>query len=320
VLYAAMRLINRPGGEDAPPAVREMLRRLLAVRATADWRDGGLHSARPLTPARIRRVHATLSSALTTAVRKKKITHDPSKNVELASAKVRRPLLWTPERVARWDATGVRPGPVMVWPPDLVGAFLDWLQDSGERLYPLIHLIATRGLRRGEVIGLEWADTDLDGARTISVLEDEDPEAEDRIKTDSSRRVIILDAENVRLLKAWRAEQAAERLRAGSDWVDSGRVFTNERGEPLVPGYLSERWARLVRRSGLPPVRLHDLRHCAATLMMAAGVPMKVISETLGHAKYWWTADTYGGVVPQLAEAAAEATVAVVPRRRARGR
>lgn len=67
-------------------------------------------------------------------------------------------------------------------------------------------------------------------------------------------------------------------------------------------------------------MRLHDLRHCAATLMMAAGVPMKVISETLGHAKYWFTADTYGGVVPQLAEAAAEATVAVIPRRRARGR
>lgn len=321
-LYAAMAQINRP--LDGPPS--EMLRRLLAVRATASWRKG-LHNLKPLSPARIRRVHSTLSSALSTAAKRQMIGHDPSKNIELPTAKKRRPLVWTAERVAQWQRAGgwgdaeagvppaPRPGPVMVWTPAQAGEFLDWLEEREDRLYPLWHLVITRGLRRGEVGRLEWADTDLD-AKTLSVLEDEDAEAEAGIKSDSSRRVVLLDGENVKLLKAWRRTQREERMARGSRRVESGRVFTTELGEPLDLDYLSERWTRLVRWSGLPPVRLHDGRHCAATLMLSAGVDMKVVSATLGHKQSWFTADVYTSVVPDLAEAAAEAAVAIIPRAR----
>ncbi|MDF5758555.1 site-specific integrase [Spongiactinospora sp. TRM90649] len=326
-LYAAMTQINRP--VDGEPT--ELLRRLLSARAVATWtRDGeeepGLWQRRAIGPTTIRRVHATLSSALTTARRQGLIQHDPSKNVELAPARRRRPLVWTAERVRHWEKAGgwgdkkkgievaPRPGPVMVWTPAQAGAMLDWLEDVGDRLYPLYHLVMTRGLRRGEAGRLEWSDTDLDGAHTISVLEDEDAEAEQGIKSDSSRRVVLLDKTNVLLLKAWRTRQKTEQLAAGAAWVDSGRVFTTKTGEPLDLDYLTDRWQRLVRWAKQPPVRLHDLRHCAATLMLAAGVDMKVVSATLGHRQFWFTADTYASVVPELAEAAAEAAVSIIPR------
>ncbi|WP_068922139.1 tyrosine-type recombinase/integrase [Planobispora rosea] len=345
-LYEAMEQINRPiEGEPS-----ETLRRLLNARARAKWSDdkNALHSPRPLGPTRIRRVHATLSSALSAAYRQKKIKHDPSKNVELPAARRRRPLLWTPERVARWQETGSRPGPVMVWTPSQVGAFLDFLEACEERLYPLYHLIATRGLRRAEACGIRWENIDLTSStKTLSILEGEDDD-EPGLKTDASWRVTTLDATNVKLLKAWRKEQTEEKLAAGEEWVDSGRIFTKPTGEQLDLDVISQRFDRALTRHAtirrrhaeegwsiqrlarvhrvpegavtfalqapLPPVRLHDLRHCAATLMLAGGVDMKVVSATLGHSQYWFTADTYTSVVPELAEAAAEAAVALIPR------
>lgn len=331
-LYEAIRQINRP--PNGQPS--EMLRRLLAARAPAKWKGaqpGQLHNGKPLSPARIHRIHATISSALSTAMREKKITHDPSKNIELPSAKKRRPLLWTPERVARWRrqlaaeaakplverAPVPKPSPVMVWTPTLAGEWLDLLVEWEERLYALYHVVVTRGLRRGEVCALEWADTDLDGGGTISVLEDEAAEAEDGIKSESSRRTVKLGKPNVALLKAWRKTQAQERLAAGKEWVDSGKVFTDQIGRPLDLYWVTDHTQHLVKKSGLPPIRLHDMRHCAATMMLASGMDMKDVSATLGHRHYWFTADTYTVVLPELAEAAAEAAIALIPRRRSSG-
>ena len=93
-------------------------------------------------------------------------------------------------------------------------------------------------------------------------------------------------------------------------WTDSGREFTREDETPLRPG-VSEHFATVVARLGLPPVRLHDLRHGAATMLLAAGQPPKVISETLGHSTTAFTMDVY----TQVAEAAAIAIAAFIPRR-----
>ncbi|WP_084468837.1 tyrosine-type recombinase/integrase [Nocardiopsis trehalosi] len=315
-LYAAMKQINRPTEDQAPS---EMLRRLLAARALAPKRklaEGekpGLKRKRPLSPARIRRIHAVASSALNAAVKKKLITVSPAAFVELDRVKKSRPLVWTAERVARWEQTGKKPASVMVWAPAQAGAFLDYAESTGERLYPLFHLVTTRGLRRGEVCSAAWADTDLDGAKTMSVLAG--PEEDDEgPKSEKSVRTFALDAENIRLLKKWRATQNAERLLAGDAWVDSGLVFTRAEGSPLRDEYLSQRFATLVKAAGLPPIRFHDLRHCAATFALSAGVDMKVVSETLGHSRYSFTADTYTSVIPEVAAAAAEATAAIIPR------
>jgi hypothetical protein len=96
----------------------------------------------------------------------------------------------------------------------------------------------------------------------------------------------------------------------GAGWTDMGLVFTHEYGRALTPDGVSQRFDRLLLRHELPPIRLHDLRHVAATLALTAGVDIKVVSEQLGHTTTQITGDIYMSVVPQVAQAAA----ALVPR------
>jgi hypothetical protein len=116
------------------------------------------------------------------------------------------------------------------------------------------------------------------------------------------------------VLRGHRARQSAERLQCGPAWVSTGLVFTREDGSAIHPDYVTRHFERLVRAADLPPIRLHDLRHGAATLALAGGANLKVVSEMLGHSGIAITADTYTSVLPQVARAAAEAANALVPR------
>ncbi|XRQ07482.1 site-specific integrase, partial [Actinomadura welshii] len=194
-----------------------------------------------------------LSSALNSAVKSKRLAHNPIEHVELPRIKGRRvkPYVWTAERVQRWQETGKAPGPVMVWTPAQTGAFLDFAVD--ERLYALFHLVAFRGLRRAEVAGLSWQDTDLTEAGTITIREtlpDEDDEYDDT-KSEAGERTVALDATTISVLRSWRERQRKERLAAGADiWVDSGRVFTREDGKPVRPQWISTRFDDLIDKHG----------------------------------------------------------------------
>jgi integrase len=117
----------------------------------------------------------------------------------------------------------------------------------------------------------------------------------------------VLDA-----LRAHRARQAAERLAFGAGFRDSGLVITAEDGRPLHPETLSGLFVRLARRAALPPIRLHDLRHSVASILLAAGTHPKVVSELLGHSTIGLTLDTYSHVIPSLAEEAAGVIAAAV--------
>lgn len=110
----------------------------------------------------------------------------------------------------------------------------------------------------------------------------------------------------VAVLRAHRAAQAAERLAWGPAYVDSGRVFTRENGEALHPETVTRRFGRLVAAAGLRRVRLHDLRHGFASLALAAGVPLAVISKRLGHSSIAITSDTYSHLLEGMGKAAAE--------------
>jgi site-specific recombinase XerD len=107
-------------------------------------------------------------SALSTAVKRRKITVNPGEHVELPSGRADRPLVWTEHRVEAWQRTGQRPAASMVWTPEHAGAFLDFA--AGDDLYALWHVIAFRGLRRSEAVGLPSSDVDLD-RRTLTVRE-----------------------------------------------------------------------------------------------------------------------------------------------------
>jgi site-specific recombinase XerD len=113
-------------------------------------------------------------------------------------------------------------------------------------------------------------------------------------------------------LRRHRAQQAAERLAWGAGWTDSGLVVTCEDGRPMHPETFSGTFTRLAARAGLPPIRLHDLRHSTASILLARGVHPKVVSELLGHATIALTLDTYSHVIPSLHEEAAGVMAAAV--------
>ena len=281
-----------------------MLRRLLEARTDTK------QARRPLTPNGVRSIHATARSALNAAVKRRKIAHNPALYVELERSRKPRALVWTDERVAQWQRTGKRPSPVMVWTPVQTGAFLDAVAD--DRLYALWHLIAFRGLRRSEAVWLAWSDVDLDAA-TATVRQDAHRDWHGP-KSDASERTVVLDAGTVAVLREHRKAQNEDRLLWGAAWTETGLVFTHEDGRALTPDGVSQRFDRLLLRHELPPIRLHDLRHVAATLALTAGVDIKVVSEQLGHSTTQITRDIYMSVMPQVAQAAADATAAMVPR------
>jgi len=123
-------------------------------------------------------------------------------------------------------------------------------------------------------------------------------------KSIASNRILALDPWTRQVLATHRERQ----LPAPHD----GYVFTRPGGRPCTPGYLTRRFIRLIRRAGLPPIRLHDLRHGAATVALAGGADLKAIQAMLGHASIILTADTYTSVLPDLACATAEAAAAQI--------
>lgn len=274
---------------------------------------------RPVSPASMQRIRSTLRAALNDAIEQQLgITFNPAKSVEMLSAKRAKALVWTEERVARWQASGERPSSVMVWTPEQTGQFLD--HAVSDRLYALWHLIAFRGLRRGEACGQMWTEVDLDrGELTVAkeLVVDGWEVYEDDPKTEASGDTIALDQGTVEVLREHRARQEREREKLGSAWADTGRVFTQENGEWLHPSKVTDRFGKLTAEAGLPPIRLHDLRHGAATLALAGGADMKTVQAMLRHSSITITADTYTSVLPQVARAAAEAAARLVPRARA---
>jgi integrase len=267
---------------------------------------------RPVSAATLRRIHATLRAALNAAVRAGLITSNPGRWPELPPAVRPRPQVWTPALAERWEREGWRPA-VGVWTAAQTSQFLG--QVRAHRLYALFHLVALRGLRRGEAAGLRWADLDL-AAGTLTVT-GQLQQLGGRLvagppKSDAGRRVVALDRTTIAALRAHQVRQQAERGAAGTGWTETGYVFTTRKGKPVGPDQLTRLFRRLVAGSGLPPVTLHGLRHGAATLALAAGTDLKIVQDQLGHSTIALTADTYTSVLPETARAAADSTAAVL--------
>ena len=178
---------------------------------------------------------------------------------------------------------------------------------SDQQAYALWYTIAFTGMRRGEAIGLRWVDVDLENRR-LSVRRALIPINREVIvsepKTVKGRRVVALDPATIEVLKAQAARQLSEQDDWDEAWTDSGLVFTAENGAALDPESVSRYWRQAVKKSMLPRIRLHDLRHTHATLALPAGIHPKVVSERLGHATISITLDTYSHAIPALQEEA----------------
>jgi len=322
---------------------------LLAARASDDpavrRSVAGQRPTGPNTKVRILAVaNSAFGEAATSAPgRPAVIAVSPAAGIRLGTGRKKkgvavRPKLWTAEReqawredfakrtegmsqldaFQAWRSTPARPGPVMVWRPEHLGAFLDVAVD--ERLYAMFCVFAYCALRRGEAVGQKLTEIDYQaGALMISttiVQVGWKARAKADAKTEESEAWVNAGPEVMEPLRAQRKRQLEERLRWGPAWNDTGYAHTLQDGNPYHPGYVSNRFERLAFMSGLPPVSLRDVRHCAPTYALAAGEDIKAVSAMMRHTSVKITADTYAVVLPELAAQVSGAVASVIPRRR----
>lgn len=255
-----------------------------------DGQDGGL------SPRTVRYVHTILRKALADAERWGLVVRNVVTLADPPKAKATR----APEFTA--------------WTADQLHSFIDHL--DGHRLRALYVFMATTGVRRGEAAGLRWRDVDLDRG-TATIVHTRIAVGYD-VHTGTPKngdgRGISLGTFTVEALREWRRQQLEERMAWGPAWVDSGYVFTWEDGEPIHPDRISKVFDDLVADTDLERIRLHDLRHTHATLMLADGVPIKTVSQRLGHKTIAVTVDTYGHVTADTDRDAADRFDGIISR------
>jgi integrase len=188
---------------------------------------------------------------------------------------------------------------------------------TADRLGALVALLLETGLRKGEALGLRWQDVDLDGrslrvARTLSRVDGQ--LVSDEPKTERSQRTVPISEQLASRLRSHRRRQLEERLTAGAAWEDFDQVFATTLGHPLDPSNVRRAIARLCAAAGVGAWRIHELRHTAASLMLANGAPLYVVSEVLGHSGIAITKDVYGHLVADERERAIAAVSAALYR------
>jgi integrase len=302
--------LTRLSSEDIAAAYRRILAKSAATAEAADRqaeilreievRQGGASKRRPparrVGPTTLRRIHACLSSALNAAVKARRLSYNPAIGVDLPAA----------------NRPQVKP-----WEPAELGAFLDHVQTH--RMGALFEVIAAGGLRRGEALGLRWSDVDLEEGIVIirqQLLDrwDDGPVfGPPKTKAGEHRRV-ELDSQTLGSLIAHRFAQDAERAEWLVAYEDFDLVFCQQNGRPYDPSAVTKTFSALAAAAGLRHIRLHDLRHGAASLMLAAGIPIEIVSKRLGHSSIGITMDTYSHMLEGVGRRAAEAAMGLVPR------
>jgi integrase len=189
-----------------------------------------------------------------------------------------------------------------VWTAAQTAQFLHHISDH--RLYAAYHLIALRGLRRGEAAGLRWCDLDLDNR--VAVINSQSPAGRRQARAGTAQDQGQPTNHRPGPHHRRGVPSASPAEPTALDRDGGGYVFTNVGGRPITPERLSINFGKLVAASGLPPIRLHDLRHGAASLALQAGADLKVVQDQLGHSSIVLTADTYTSVLPEVARASAE--------------
>lgn len=237
-------------------------------------------------PTTIRRIVATLRSALADAVEQHRLARNVAAHAPLPK---------------------VQPAERQPWTAAQAVAFLDHV--TGDRYAELFEVLIGCGLRRGEALAVRWVDVDL-GGRALQVRHTLSDVAGKLTfttpKTKGSAAGVGLSARVCAALQRQSARQAVERAEWGDAYQDDGLVFARENGAPLRPEHVLRRFHALSDEAELPRVRLHDLRHLAATTMLAAGVPLALVSKVLRHSQVGITADIYGHLTRETTHAAAD--------------
>lgn len=166
------------------------------------------------------------------------------------------------------------------------------------------------GLRRGELLGLEWSDIDyinqVINIERNSLYLPKEGVYQDTTKNTTSNRVIKVSQGTLSMLKEYQVWQKKQRLLLGNKWVNTNKLFTKWNGEPMHPDTLSGWFHKFVKKNDLPDISIHSLRHTNATLLIANGIPLKTVSSRLGHANITTTGNIYTHAIKSADEKAAE--------------
>jgi integrase len=241
-------------------------------------------------PITLRRCIATLSSALTDAVRQRRLAHNPARYARVPRSPRREQTCWSPGQAVM---------------------FLRHCADVGDPLAELYEVIMGTGMRKGEALALHWADVDLPARMlfvryTLSNINNTTP-VFTTPKTRTSHAWIGLSARVVRALQRQAERQRLQRRTAGPAWAEQDLVFTRATGRPLRPEYVLRHLHQLTTDAGLPKIRVHDLRHFAATTMLSAQVPLAMASKTMRHSTLSTTTEIYGHLLRHVAHQAVDA-------------
>ena len=252
----------------------------------------------------------------------------------------RRGLIAVNPALGRMDALpsasrGAAPG-LVVWEPTQIAAFLEYVRVVGDRLAVLYEVAAYTGLRPGELCGLRWSDLDADGGG-LSVRQNLVEVSRDGVlpaqricpacgtehvgqifKSPKSRagyRWVPLARSAQVALRRHRKAQVVERRHQGQ-YREHDLVFCASNGDPLRPGTVSAQFSEHAKACGLPAIRLHDMRHCACSLLLAGGVPIEVVQMILGHARASTTRRVYAHVMRQTTAQQVEQATELLTRHR----
>ncbi len=249
-----------------------------------------LYASIDRSPATVQRVHATVRKMLGDAMRWDLLARNPAVLAVLPRGGDRREAIsvWTPAEMATFFAAA-----------------------RASRWWPMWAFLATTGVRRCEALGLTWDDVDLE-ADVVLIRRQRRPDGVTMLKTSSSRRAIAISPELSTVLREWRQTVVQERLLVGEAWIDDGWVYVWPTGQGPHPDSVSKWFRAMANELGLPPIRLHDLRHTHATDLLRQGFDAKVVADRLGHSSTVLTRDTYQHLVPELDRRAAAAAGAAL--------
>ena len=204
------------------------------------------------------------------------------------------------------DVPRARRNEMQTWDEDDIITFLEAAKDS--HYYALFHTALFTGMRRSELLALQWRDIDFHQIhinRSLHQLRD-GSYVFTQPKSVKSRRTIALSPSSVLTLTEHKERQEGIRAILGTPLKGDDLVFSTPEGKPLRPNTISRAWTMLAARAGVKVIRFHDARHSHASLMLKQGVHPKIVQERLGHASIQMTLDTYSHVAPGLQQAAAE--------------
>jgi len=234
--------------------------------------------------------HSFISSVLERAVKWNLILSNPCRRIDPPKAEKKTPQYLNEHEAAR---------------------MIELLQSEPEPYRTIFILLLYTGMRRGEVMGLEWKDIDFDTG-VLSICRTSQYTKErgiftDDVKNQSSRRAMKLPENIIDLLREYKAWQTGESVKLGDRWTDTDRLFTLWDGTPMSPNSPYFWLQEFTKRHGLPKINVHSLRHTNATLMIANRVDVRTVAGRLGHSQTSTTMDIYSHTLKSADAAAAEA-------------